>query len=326
MNPAPAWIVADWASADAATRARLVDYAARAGAWSGACRADFAARDSEAVVLRVHADDAIASVPAGASPYDAFDAFRAIEVDFRRARDASERAHSLGSWEASFFFQPVEAHIHEALREWERRASPRLAGSAGTVPLGLSMPVATTASSGSREARYCGYARDHGTAGTERFQVPAELRGLVRAPYDATSNTPVAPVVRPSDLGASTIDGVVRSVTATADGWHVALERSWTTMEQRPPCHVETCRGIDCGMVPGGARRTVCRDVAVAHRARFDALFATLPRGLTLGPGDLLSFFVEEPFDGASTPPAHVHAVVLEWAERGSSRLYSLGP
>ncbi len=334
-NPYPEWITADWAETGRPTRATLVAYAKRANAWTAQCRKGFADLEHDAATIDANVEREIATIPQSGSPYDAFAAFRVVETHFTLARDRIQKARGLDGWEASFFLQPIEHRIQVALLEWEGRSSPLLVSAAGTTPLGVSMPVATTAAPGiDREALYCRHARDRGTRAAPAFFPPTDILSLVRRPFEATPTTtasgPAATRAPPSPAqSAYFVEGVVRSVSNAAPGTRVTFEHSWKMLEQRPPCHVERCKGIDCGMGPGGPMRRICREVTVSRRVRFVALFSSLPRGLELRPGDAVSFQAAEEFE--LTPPYRklFHAVVLQWVDRPKGdpqRVFSLGP
>lgn len=331
-NPFPEWITADWADTNRSTRAQLVAYAKSANAWTQRCKRGFAALDKQAGNIDARVEHELAAIPRSGSPYDAFDAFRAVEAHFVHARDRMVHDRHLGVWEERFLLQPIEHRIRVGLLEWENRFSPLLMSAAGTIPLGIGMPVAMGAQpGGNREALYCRHARDRGTSSAPSFFAPSGIRGLVRRPFEATAppNRAIRRAPSPTESPWS-VEGVVKSVSKASQTTRVTFEYSWKMFHRRPPCHIERCTGIDCGMVPGGRMRRICREVEVTSRVRFVALFSSLPRGLVLRAGDRVSFFAAEQF--RLTPPyqRRFHAIILQWVERPHGKraqfLFSLGP
>jgi hypothetical protein len=326
-NPSKEWIVGDWTTASRPTRVKLVQYVHDADTWTARCKAGYADLANAAGAIESEVKRRLAAIPSAGSPYDAFDAFRAVHVDALSAGERLQRERSLAGWEVAFFVGPIDESIKEALVDWERRSSPYLSSAASTKPLGgARIPTATVDDPTDREGSFCSHSRDHGTVMAPVFTVPAELRDLVRRPFERVR--PVAPIVRapPADPPAYPVTGVVRSVSSSSAGTLVGLEWTSQMMKQVPPCHVVECTGIDCGMVPGGRKQTVCTNVSVTVTAAFDALFAELPRGLTLQRGDTMELIARESQTFAPPLVTHYHPVVLSTVDRGGARVFSLVP
>lgn len=328
-NPAPEWISADWASTDRDTRVRVLAYARDATAWTTQCKQDHAALATKARDMWTDVDAELSAIPANASPYDAFPAFNAVRAHFVRSRDAIVKDQALGGWEAAFFFQPIEAHLFDALLAWERARDPLLVSAVSTKVFGNGMPVATPPGSGiDDEARFCRHSRDLGTRVAARFFVPVDLRKLVRPPFEGTDPAvPAPPSAIPAGPMAYDVEGIVQSASTTAAGTVVHFVHEWTFLEQRPPCHPAACKTLDCNM---GGPRTVCQDVPVHTRLAFDATFTTLPPGFAFRAGDAVWFHAAE--EQTVVPPfhTHFHGVVLDWVDRKTGtktdRVFSLGP
>jgi hypothetical protein len=322
-----AWIAGDWAQTNRSTHVRLVAYAREASAWAAQCKQAYAARLALVQRVKASVDAEVASIPAGASPYEVFDAFRLAQTHFVQSRDRVLHDESLDTWESSFFFQPIEARLFQALVDWERARDPLLAAAVWTRPLGNAMAVVMPDdNSHDDEARFCRRARAVGTPSVPAFSIAPDLQKVVRPPFEA-KDPPAVPPKPPQMPRAYSVEGVVRSVSTTAAGTRVHFAHAWTMLEQRPPCRPAPCTGMDCNM---GGPRTVCREITVPMRSNFDALFTTLPPGLTLRPGDAVAFQAAE--EQTVLPPlqTHFHGIVLEYVDRTTGpttdRLFTLSP
>lgn len=323
-NPAPEWILADWANTDRTTRVRLLAYARDATRWTTQCKQGHAALAATAKRMSAELDAETSAIPATASPYDAFPAFRAARAHFVQSRDGIVKDQALGGWEAAFFFQPVEARLVDALLAWERARDPLLVSAVSTKIFGNGMPVATPPGSGvDDEARFCRHSRDLGTRVAAPFAIPIDLRKLVRPPFEGTDPAPTPAAPMPPNPMAYDVEGIVQSATTTSTGTVVRFVHEWTFIEQRAPCHPAKCTGIDCGM---GGPRTVCTDVPVHSKLAFDATFATLPPGFAFRAGDAVWFHAAE--EQTVVAPFHTHyrGIVIDWVDRKTERVFSLGP
>jgi hypothetical protein len=325
-NPDPGWITG-WERADRATRLRLIAYSHDAAAWTTRCKEGYASRSSLAKNVSAGVEAELSAISANAVLYEAFDAFRQALAHFTRERERVVREEAIDAWEDARFFGAIEARIFNALLDWERARDPLLPAAASVRPLGARMPSTMPGAPEDEEARFCRRSRDRGTGRVPRFPIEHDLRSFVRAPFPGDD-----PVVAPPSLSASaqvafSAEGVVLSASKTANGTRVELTRTWKMLQQRPPCRPARCSTIDCNM---GPVRTTCQDVTVVMRANFDALFTTLPAGLTFRRGDAVAFQAAEEQTVAPPLRAHFHGIVLEWVDRKvdgvSQRVFSLGP
>jgi hypothetical protein len=318
VNPMPEWIVADWTKLDRATRARLLGEARRANAWATTCRARHERIARAAQARRAMLDESAFRAAALTNPYEAFVLFRRAVDDVGWAKELD-----LDPWERGRFGDPLDALGALHLVTWERDRSPPMVDGAGTEPL-----ARTTFAWGSgipSEGTHCGHARDVGVPGILPFVFAPELRRMLRPPFDGTPVdeplTPASPFVAgPSTF---TVEGVVQSIGANGGVVVVHVVNRHQVVEQRPPCHIGSCDGIDCGK---STRPQICTEVTVWKQDVFDVAFTELPPGLVPQKGDALAVrTVENPAAVRGT----LHAVILRWLDRGPEsapkRMWDLG-